>query len=229
MDEFARHVKLFEIAGVKLYLLPRTAPFDMDRAVSDLSPENASICTKITSVSKREEFVRTRHLARFAAGVKEDCRRDIDGIPVWPTSLVGSISHSQGHVLVGVGKNPPFRSIGVDLEAIDRVKTHLAEKICRPDDQVFVSEGIIDLADVFIAKEALFKCHFQLGRRRFWFHDAEIIDAQVHDDDAFGSCTKLGLKVLIDTGDFTPAASITTVFVGKVKEPMDYKFAVGII
>lgn len=218
----------FERQGVSLFLLTKDAAFDADSAVEQLSGENFELYSKFTNLARREEFLRTRWLVRHAAGVTKDPERDPDGCLVWPSNIVGSVSHSQGHVLVGIGRTPSLESIGIDMDAIARVKKNLAEKICRPADLVFVQSGQIELGDVFVAKEALFKCHFPLGRRRFWFHDAEIVRvAAMTDHGCFTMCREIVLQVKIDTGPLTSAGFLTTVFVASLPQPVGYRVAVA--
>ena len=124
----------------------------------------------------------------------------------WPDGLCGSVSHSLGDVLVATAPLTACRSIGVDIERQSRVSEKLAEKLCTATDLRFLASEEVSLAEVFAAKEALFKCHYPLGRRRFWFLDAEIVSVKV-----YSGVKNLEVRALIDTSPLTPANSITGV------------------
>jgi 4'-phosphopantetheinyl transferase EntD len=61
---------------------------------------------------------------------------------------------------------------------------------------------------LFAAKEALFKCHFPAGRRRFWFLDAELARSG-----GVAGSRQVALRVLVDTGPSTPAGTVTEGYV----------------
>jgi 4'-phosphopantetheinyl transferase EntD len=59
------------------------------------------------------------------------------------------------------------------------------------------------IALIFSAKEALFKCHFPLGRKMFWFHDADVSQIDV-------KTGQIELTVLIDTSPKTLKGTVTS-------------------
>lgn len=171
-----------------------------------LSHQSQQILKSITHPVRRQEFLCARYLVRFATGLAVDPPRDSEGMIQWPDGLCGSVSHSLGDVLVATAPLTSCQAIGVDIERESRVSKKLAEKLCTAADLRFLVSEEVSLAEVFAAKEALFKCHYPLGRRRFWFLDAEIVSVRVH-----SGVKNLEVRALIDTGPLTPANSITGV------------------
>ncbi len=145
---------------------------------------------------------------RHGLNLVEDPPRDSDGLIQWPRDAVGSVSHSMGHVALAIAESAthaaiPMKSIGLDLESANRMRLELAPKICTASELKMLQAGEVTLVDIFAAKEALFKAHFPLGRKRFWFLDAEVVDPPAGDS--------LRLRILTDTGPETPAGHETLV------------------
>ncbi len=217
--ELHRDIQVFFHGGVRFLFLPAASVPDVNvvNDVNDgpdpihgfensLSPENRQILKSIANPARRQEFLRTRFLVRVAAGLAFDPPRDPDGLIQWPREFCGSVSHSLGDVIVATGPRSSWASLGIDLERASRISEKLAEKICTSSERQLICSGAVTLAEIFSAKEALFKCHYPLGRRRFWFLDAEIVAVN------FESGTKkLDVRVLIDTSSLTPANTVTRV------------------
>lgn len=105
--------------------------------------------------------------------------RDIDRLPVWPTDVVGSISHCRGCCCAVAGRTAHICSIGVDIEENTALPERLVSKICLPSEcsrgADFASSTGIDWAKLtFSAKEAAYKCYFPVFRTFLAFHDVEI-------------------------------------------------------
>lgn len=188
--------------------LPRDIMVEESALSVGLSDESQRLLRQITHPARRLEFIRARHLVRLATGLDVDPPRDGDGLILWPSSLVGSVSHSLGDVVVATAPRGSFCSVGVDLERPSRIRPELAAKICTPGDLEILASGGITLAELFAAKEALFKCHFPAGRRRFWFLDAELARSG-----GVAGSRQVALRVLIDTGPSTPAGTVTEGYV----------------
>ena len=214
--ELHREVHEFFHGGIRFLFLPAAAGHDSHNANDDaldprhledaLSLDNRQILKAISNPARRQEFLRTRFLVRLAAGLASDPGRDADGLIQWPKEFCGSVSHSLGDVVVATSPRALCASIGIDIERPSRISEKLTEKICTDSDRQLISNGAVSLAEVFSAKESLFKCHFPLGRRRFWFLDAEIVAVNME-----AGTKKLDLRVLIDTSPLTPANTITRV------------------
>ncbi|MEY4630582.1 MAG: hypothetical protein RIQ81_702 [Pseudomonadota bacterium] len=190
--------------GTRVLFLDRDVAVPEEALLSGLSFASQRTLRTISHPARRAEFLRSRYLVRQVLGVSDDPVRDADGLIVWPPGTCGSVSHSLGQVSVALSGNEDVVSVGLDIEHSSRVKPALIDKICTAVESAMVTAGKLSLVDVFVAKEALFKCHFPAGRRRFWFQDAEVVSVD-------GERRLLDLRVLMDTSPLTPAGSITRV------------------
>jgi 4'-phosphopantetheinyl transferase EntD len=197
--------------GIRVTYLPRDQGIAAEQILSGLSGPSRSRLKDLVHPARREEFLRARYLVRQALRSDTDPARDGDDVIIWPAGKRGSVSHTLGHVGIALADSTTCASLGFDIEHASRVKPVLREKICTPRELALVDSGKIQLVDVFCAKEAIFKSHFPLGRKRFWFLDAEIVDVQSAPGDAGPVRQNLEIKVLNDTGPRTPAGSITRV------------------
>jgi len=216
--EFHREIHEFFHGGIRFLFLPAAssphvngvndinASLDARQLEDALSQDNRQILKAISNPARREEFLRTRFLVRIATGLASDPGRDADGLIQWPREFCGSVSHSLGDVVVATSSGGLCASIGIDIERPSRISDKLAEKICTDSERQLICSGVVSLAEIFSAKEALFKCHFPLGRRRFWFLDAEVASVNIE-----SGIKKLDLRVLIDTSPLTPANTVTKV------------------
>lgn len=186
-------------------MLTRDVPLDESALLTGLSDGSQRELRQITHPARREEFLRARFLVRFVTGLAVDPPRDGDGIIRWPDRTTGSLSHSLGDIVVVTASSQDCMSVGVDMERPSRIKSHLESKICTARDSELVASGILTVAQVFAAKESLFKCHYPLGRRRFWFLDAEVADVSPAPQGVVVS-----LRVLVDSSPSTPAGSLTS-------------------
>jgi enterobactin synthetase component D len=102
------------------------------------------------------------------------------GTPMWPSGVVGSITHTDGFVSAAVARADEARSLGIDSERIvsseqaRRVSTHVSW----PSELMLGREAGLDrlqsITLVFSAKEAIFKCLYPLIGAMFYYHDVRI-------------------------------------------------------
>jgi 4'-phosphopantetheinyl transferase EntD len=99
-----------------------------------------------------------------------------DRVPVWPASMVGSITHTRGFCAAVVAERRRFSSLGIDVEAAGGVKRELWRHICVPAESAWLEslpEAVRDSAAtlVFSAKEAFYKCQYPVTGERMHFAD----------------------------------------------------------
>jgi 4'-phosphopantetheinyl transferase EntD len=99
--------------------------------------------------------------------------------PIWPASIVGSITHTYGYGAAVVARQRDLRSVGLDCEVIDSVDEELWSRICTPTEierlaQLPSAERGRQAALIFAAKEAFYKCQFPLTRGWVGFEDVVI-------------------------------------------------------
>ena len=171
-------------------LLPATqlveACFDHTR----LQPEDFARCAiaPVPGVAKRQaEHLAGRLCAQTAlqrlCGQAVAPGRDADGVPAWPAGTTGSISHGAGRAAALVALTRDWRGLGIDLER--QLSAERAARLAREilsGEELQRAEGLTPQAFAqrvtltFSLKESLFKALFPLVRRRFYFHDAELLD-----------------------------------------------------
>lgn len=109
----------------------------------------------------------------------EGLLRQDDGSVSWPAGCIGSISHTNHWAVAVAGRNAqPFRSVGVDIEHIDRVNKLVLKQIATDRERASLDE-IPELpwarAALFSIKESLYKCLRPVHGAFFGFKDVELL------------------------------------------------------
>ncbi|KMK66297.1 phosphopantetheinyl transferase component of siderophore synthetase [Puniceibacterium sp. IMCC21224] len=102
-----------------------------------------------------------------------------DRAPIWPSGVIGSLTHNSGFVICVVGASQQFSGLGIDVEApvAPDDSLGLGPRIVHPDELALLvntpwSEAGFTL--LFSAKEALFKAVYPTVRRFVDFHEARL-------------------------------------------------------
>jgi len=148
-------------------------------AAALLMPEEA--VSVANAVPKRvQEFAGGRLCARRAlaeVGITDfPVRMATDRRPVWPESIVGSITHTQGLCAAVIAERARIIALGLDTEAVGAVKEHLWPSICGAAERSWIESLPADTrgaaaAFIFCAKEAFYKCQYPLVAEPLGFHD----------------------------------------------------------
>jgi len=116
------------------------------------------------------EFARGRACARralLAVGLRPTpILMGADGEPLWPDTVVGSISHTPGYTCALVARG--LDAVGVDVERYDRELSPRAWRLILSGAEL-QGEGQREQVAVFGIKEAFFKLAWPSTRRRFGF------------------------------------------------------------
>ncbi len=115
--------------------------------------------------NRQREFYSGRHLARVAlhrAGISPTCiPRGPLGNPIWPGSVVGSITHGHTHGAALIGFDSELGGLGLDLiEDPRQVTEDLATQVIHPYEQALLHSLYPDLPPVGVAfsiKESVVK------------------------------------------------------------------------
>lgn len=91
-----------------------------------------------------------------------------DRAPIWPTGLIGSISHCEQTAAAVVGRTEAYQGIGLDIEAAGELPEELRRLILRPDE-----DGDAKLR--FSIKEAVYKCIYPTLGHYVDFQEMQII------------------------------------------------------
>jgi len=105
-----------------------------------------------------------------------------DGSPKWPDGVVGSITHTRDYCAVVLGREPPLRALGVDVETVRALESGVVELILTARERAWLYSSERRSARsleeetllFFSAKEAFYKCQYPLTRRMLDFKDVEL-------------------------------------------------------
>ncbi|MEV8514145.1 4'-phosphopantetheinyl transferase superfamily protein [Dactylosporangium sp. NPDC051484] len=137
------------------------------------------------SVEKRRlEFTTARHCARQAlAGLGAPPAALLSGPkrePLWPSGIVGSITHCTGYRAAVVAWDRDIASLGVDAEPNGPLPTGVLASIALDAERDRVEELLTQRPEVrwdrllFSAKESVYKTWYPLARRWLDFDEADI-------------------------------------------------------
>ncbi len=94
--------------------------------------------------------------------------------PLWPTGIVGSITHADGHALAAVGRAESCGGIGLDLEHHARWFPELSDQIAFGPEEEWLGAlppeaHAMAVLELFSAKETVYKAFFPRVQRYFGF------------------------------------------------------------
>ncbi|MEV6262943.1 4'-phosphopantetheinyl transferase superfamily protein [Streptomyces sp. NPDC051784] len=152
---------------------------EADWSEAVLPAERQGLSPKVTDTRLRE-FAAGRNCARRALaafGIHDTAipvgpRRQ----PVWPTGLVGSITHTTGFCAAAVASSSSHESLGIDAERSRELTPSERRRVCTPSELASVCHGYGDLWPIilFSAKEAVYKAWFPLTGTELRFHDVVV-------------------------------------------------------
>lgn len=147
-----------------------------------LFPEEAQ-CLHGAVAKRAQEFAAGRLCARrllHEFGIEDfPLKAAKDRQPLWPDSLVGSITHTAGFCAAVAARKNQISALGIDSELAGSVKEELWRGICTPHETSWLrtlpqAEQSRAATLIFSAKEAFYKCQFPLVQERLHFHDATV-------------------------------------------------------
>ena len=100
--------------------------------------------------------------------------------PVWPNTIVGSISHCKSHVGVAVAEKNHFASIGLDIETIKPLRYNISSHVCTSKERQWLSQlskeqHELMLILIFSLKEAIYKAVYAHTHIKLAFKDVTVI------------------------------------------------------
>lgn len=98
------------------------------------------------------------------------------GMPLWPASVSGSLTHTAGFRAAVAAPRLLVRAMGLDVEPAEPLPEGVLHSIARPAELARLESLGVDCADrlLFCAKEATYKAWFPLTHRWLGFEQAEI-------------------------------------------------------
>jgi 4'-phosphopantetheinyl transferase EntD len=151
-----------------------------------LLPTEALHLTRAVPV-RWQQFAAGRLCARRALaefGITDfPIRSTEDRQPIWPTTFVGSITHTDGFAAAAVAERGRIRALGLDSEVIGDVNMEIWPRICTLSEIAWLesrpgAERGAAAALIFSAKEAFYKCQYPCVGEALGFHDVWIEAAQ---------------------------------------------------
>lgn len=182
-DEFAASSRIHEYAMFS-GLMPAGASLAEMWGDEPLAGESSDLLPRTANWKRTRDFLRGRRCAKRAMEQIEVSAPSIRigemGAPVWPQSLVGSITHTNLYAASAVAPLSRLRSIGIDAEEVDAVLEYLWGSLFTPPEQQWLhslpqSEQRASSALLFSAKEAIYKAQFPLTRAWLEFHHVEVV------------------------------------------------------
>ena len=145
-------------------------------------------------------------------------RQDEHGAPTWPDQWTGSITHKDGFVGVTLLPSEQWLSVGIDAEDPTRMRPEFAPRLTNAAEvallQTFAAthEWTFNaaLTVLFGFKEAIFKAHFPLGKRLFYFLDAAVESLTITHVDHLTTRGQITARLLVDTTPTTPSGTIVS-------------------
>jgi 4'-phosphopantetheinyl transferase EntD len=165
-------------------LLPASvAVVETDSLPPDELHEEERGLLSTTRPRRRAEFLSGRVCARRALatlGIHDFALlRDEHRAPIWPKDVTGSLTHTANYTAAAVARRADVPALGIDVERVGRlgqVRWPLvftsAEIECLRGSPSEQRDGLA--AALFSAKEAYYKCRYQVTHGPLGFHDVEI-------------------------------------------------------
>jgi 4'-phosphopantetheinyl transferase EntD len=150
-----------------------------------LFPEEAVQFGKAVE-ARIKEFATARSCARSALATlgfpPAPIVRGPKGEPLWPSGVVGSITHCVGYRAAVAARESDLLSLGIDAEIHERLPGEILERVCLRSEIDWIQSapaGACWDRVLFSMKESVYKAWFPLTHRWLSFEDVEVtIDAE---------------------------------------------------
>lgn len=196
----------FEIEGAKSFSvhtpLDETIYLEME---SWLKPSQVSYAPK-----RKQDYLAGRYCAKKAL---EKLSVEVNDIPmhdsrapIWPSGVVGSITHTKSIAIASVSNK--LKGIGIDAETIMDKKRYqnLKKMIVSPSEETIINSNLTIFPTlIFSAKESLYKAIYPQCEKYFGFLDASI-----------KSITESDFTILLHSND-SMVSSFNGEYTGKYK------------
>jgi 4'-phosphopantetheinyl transferase EntD len=100
--------------------------------------------------------------------------RGVDGAPVWPAGMTGSLSHDDQFAVAAVGRASDVGAIGIDIEPAIPLPCDMFDLVTTPKELSGIADDPLCGRLVFAAKEAVYKALFPVDRTFLEFRDIEV-------------------------------------------------------
>jgi 4'-phosphopantetheinyl transferase EntD len=165
-------------------LMPGCFSAEVEDAGQDVPIRSLEVsCVETAAPKRQRDFALGRfcaHEALAQMGLDEPAISiGENGAPVWPTGIVGSITHTDGYAAALVGSKEKFQAIGIDAERIGGVTEALMPRLFGTVERDWLM--LLDaqkrgaaLTIFFSAKESFYKAFGAQTASRLSFKDIHI-------------------------------------------------------
>ena len=97
--------------------------------------------------------------------------------PLWPTGVVGSITHCTGYRAAAAARAAEFLTVGIDAEPHQAISARVTERIAVAAEREWMARapaGVHWDRVIFSAKESVYKAWFPLTQSWLGFEEAEV-------------------------------------------------------
>jgi len=135
------------------------------------------------SQNRKREFIAGRfcaHEAMVLANIPpENIQIGRKGEPIWPSNIVGSITHSHGYAAAAVARRSDIISLGLDAEIDEPLSSRVLRRISNAQEQEWAKGAGGTLVQhpgkvLFSAKEATYKAWYPITHDWLGFKEALI-------------------------------------------------------
>jgi 4'-phosphopantetheinyl transferase EntD len=123
--------------------------------------------------------------------------------PIWPTGIVGSITHTEGYCAAVAGSSSDCAAVGIDAEVVGRIDKEFWALLFTEEEQRLINDTSPRNQDVlttviFGAKESFFKCQFPITGKWLDFLDVtvtisnELVFVRVQEQEGSSLCCGRG-------------------------------------
>lgn len=100
--------------------------------------------------------------------------------PLWPSGVVGAITHTTGYAAAAVARQGEVLSMGIDAEPDEPLPDGVLRRVSIPSERAWIESGDdlgVACPDrlVFCVKEAIYKAWYPLAGSWLGFEDAQVV------------------------------------------------------
>ena len=150
----------------------------------ELHDQELEISKQFKSPARRTQYIAGRIAARRAIkncdpNFSQPILRSTEGLPLWPSSFIGSISHNDEIAIASITASSNYLALGIDLEALNRdLEIAIEKRVFTDREREWANQekGRLKerLLSTFSAKESIYKALYPVCKTVFGFKDLEL-------------------------------------------------------
>jgi 4'-phosphopantetheinyl transferase EntD len=149
------------------------SPGDEQALLPGEAPAFATSVVKVRRASGAARIVARELLAKIGLP-KCALPKGVGGAPVWPTGIIGSMSHDSSVAVAAIAPRRSCAALGIDIEPAEALPPELLDLVITPEERARIGEDPYGGRLLFAAKEAVYKAVYPLDRTFLDHHDVEV-------------------------------------------------------